>query len=198
MSPGRASKWGEMGPPRWPVAGGGVAEEDEPMAEAGHREVSVMSTTGSVRSDATTLIHPARVSQSESQPEPAKRYRRAPSMSLETCLANLAASSSTKRKLGEGMKDQGICSIRSIPSSSSLAEEEEAGPEGLSRINSWKDGLRLAGAGLDTDDELLTSETEDQPKMTRSGSSNWELVADDDDMHHQDHHAEHHGYEVAA
>ncbi|EPQ28763.1 uncharacterized protein PFL1_03566 [Pseudozyma flocculosa PF-1] len=202
MSPGRISKWGEMGPPRWPVAQAAAGEE---MDTAG-RIPSSISVATSVHSDATTLIHPrpnaAAPVEEAVRREPGKKYRRAPSMSLETCLANLAASSSasaSKRRLGDGMVDDGICSIRSISSSNSIAElaEDGSGPaegERISRIHGWKDGLRFAGAVPEADTETETedepSETEQQQQLQqqrqealpRSGSNNWSVVDEDEDL----------------
>ncbi|PWZ00552.1 hypothetical protein BCV70DRAFT_199824 [Testicularia cyperi] len=191
LSPGRASKWGDMGPPAWPGAGAG--------AMARQRDVSCISASSSIHTDITTVIHPgphggiAMGSSSQQMrmaaaAEPAKRTRRAPSMSLEACLADLAASSSYgKARIGDAGRDDGICSIRSVPSS-----------ENIARVTGWKDGLRIAGAGLD-DNELIDDDdvpdidarqadvlVEEQPSLPRSGSSNWELVGEAEPESHPD------------
>ena len=172
VSPGRASKWGEMGPPRWPAAG-------QPVHA--HRDVSSISASSSIHTDITTVIHPhAGMGMHMSKaPEPVKRTRRAPSMSLEACLANLAASSSHgKGRMGDDARDLGISSIRSVSSNDDIARTADDGTR--ARVHGWKDGLRIAGAGLDD----VETET---PTLPRSGSSNWELVGDQDADHNYAH-----------
>ena len=111
-------------------------------------------------------------------PEPAKRARRAPSMSLEACLANLAAMSSQgKARLGDAGRDLGISSIRSVSSSDDIVNQggDMVGHDSYARVSGWKDGLRIAGAGVDEiDDGAETAAA----TLTRSGSSNWELVGE--------------------
>lgn len=175
ISPGRASKWGEMGPPRWPAAGNPAHT---------HRDVSTISASSSIHTDITTVIHPqaGMGMQMGKAPEPVKRTRRAPSMSLEACLANLAASSSHgKARMGDDARDLGISSIRSVSSNDDIAGT--AADDGTrARVHGWKDGLRIAGAGLDdVDTETAT--------LPRSGSSNWELVGDQEPDHYAHQHA---------
>nr|UOP56880.1 putative microtubule associated protein [Thecaphora frezii] len=196
MSPGRMSKWGEMGPPRWPAAQ--AAAEGAPVSG---RIASSVSIATSVHSDRTTLIHPRATADSDesasARRDPAKKYRRAPSMSLETCLAHLAASSAasaasaSRRRLGDGLVDDGICSIRSISSSNSIAELADEGIDGgaggegerTSRIHGWKDGLRFAGAAPETENETDEDPSEaEEPRLPRSGSNNWSVVDEDDEL----------------
>ena len=165
ISPGRASKWGEMGPPRWPAAG---------QAAHAHRDVSCISATSSIHTDITTVVH--NVPQMSKAPEPAKRSRRAPSMSLEACLANLAATSSQgKARLGDAGRDLGISSIRSVSSSDAIVNQADGaeGHDSCARVRGWKDGLRIAGAGLEEDEAEEATAT-----LPRSGSSNWEIVGE--------------------
>lgn len=170
ISPGRASKWGEMGPPRWPVAG---------QPSHAHRDVSCVSASSSNHTDITTLIHPG-IPQMTRTAEPVRRARRAPSMSLEACLANLAAASSQgKSRLGDAARDLGISSIRSVSSSDDIVnqagEVADHGHDKTARVRGWKDGLRIAGAGLDDEVDL---DADAAPTLARSGSSNWELVGE--------------------
>lgn len=173
ISPGRASKWGEMGPPRWPATG-------QPAQT--HRDVSSISATSSIHTDITTVIHPTAgaVSPMAKAAEPAKRARRAPSMSLEACLANLAATSSQgKSRLGDASRDLGISSIRSVSSSDDIVNQTGTvdGHESCARVRGWKDGLRIAGAGLEEEDGEAVDEGV-EAALPRSGSSNWELVGE--------------------
>ncbi|KAJ1028618.1 hypothetical protein NDA16_001784 [Ustilago loliicola] len=167
ISPGRASKWGEMGPPRWPAAGQQAAHTQ--------RDVSCISATSSIHTDITTVIHPT--AQMVKAAEPAKRLtRRAPSMSLEACLANLAATSSQgKARLGDAGRDLGISSIRSVSSSDDIVNQTD--DDSCARVRGWKDGLRIAGAGLD--EAECEGEAEGEAvALPRSGSSNWEIVGE--------------------
>ncbi len=96
-------------------------------------------------------------------------------MSLEACLANLAATSSQgKARLGDAGRDLGISSIRSVSSSDDIvnAAGEVEGHDSCARVRGWKDGLRIAGAGLDEEEAGATA------TLPRSGSSNWELVGE--------------------
>ncbi|SJX61792.1 related to ASE1-mitotic spindle midzone localized MAP family member [Sporisorium reilianum f. sp. reilianum] len=176
ISPGRASKWGDMGPPRWPAAG---------QPTHAHRDVSCVSATSSIHTDITTVIHPttaAGVAPATRRAELAKKTRRAPSMSLEACLANLAATSSHgKARLGEAGRDLGISSIRSVSSSDDIVDQADdvADHDSCARVRGWKDGLRIAGAGLDDDvDAAAVVDADAAPTLPRSGSSNWELVGE--------------------
>lgn len=106
-------------------------------------------------------------------------------MSLEACLANLAATSSQgKARLGEAGRDLGISSIRSVSSSDDIVNQTDAvaDHDSCARVRGWKDGLRIAGAGLEDDDvvDIVGSmDTADAaPTLPRSGSSNWELVGE--------------------
>ncbi|TKY87105.1 hypothetical protein EX895_003782 [Sporisorium graminicola] len=177
ISPGRASKWGEMGPPRWPAAG---------QPAHAHRDVSCISASSSIHTDITTVIHPTAggTAPSTRTAEPAKRTRRAPSMSLEACLANLAATSSQgKTRLGEAGRDLGISSIRSVSSSDDIVNQtEDVGDhDSCARVRGWKDGLRIAGAGLEEDlDAAEVMDTDAARTLPRSGSSNWELMGEAD------------------
>lgn len=171
ISPGRASKWGEMGPPRWPAAG---------VPTHAHRDISCVSATSSIHTDITTVIHPnaGGVAQMARAAEPVRRARRAPSMSLEACLANLAATSSQgQARLGDAGRDLGISSIRSVSSSDDIVNQagEIADQDSSARVRGWKDGLRIAGAGLldEVDEDAGVAST-----LPRSGSSNWELVGE--------------------
>lgn len=171
ISPGRASKWGAMGPPRWPAAGQQSAHT--------HRDVSCVSATSSIHTDITTVIHPS--TQMAKAAEPAKRLaRRAPSMSLEACLANLAATSSQgKARLGDAGRDLGISSIRSVSSSDDIVNQ--ADDDSCARVRGWKDGLRIAGAGLDEVEGEGDGDGEGEAvvaTLPRSGSSNWEIVGE--------------------
>ncbi|CDR99805.1 uncharacterized protein SPSC_02956 [Sporisorium scitamineum] len=174
ISPGRASKWGDMGPPRWPAAG---------QPSHAHRDVSCISASSSIHTDITTVIHPTAggVAPSTRAAEPAKKTRRAPSMSLEVCLANLAATSSQgKARLGEAGRDLGISSIRSVSSSDDIVNQMDdvADRDSCARVRGWKDGLRIAGAGLEDDVDAGAMDTDAAPTLPRSGSSNWELVGE--------------------
>ena len=174
ISPGRASKWGEMGPPRWPAAG---------QPSHGHRDVSCISATSSIHTDITTVIHPTAGAgtQLTRTAQPAKKTRRAPSMSLEACLANLAATSSQgKARLGDAGRDLGISSIRSVSSSDDIVNQTDdvADHDSCARVRGWKDGLRIAGAGLDDEHDAGVMDTDPAPTLPRSGSSNWELVGE--------------------
>ncbi|SPO23206.1 related to ASE1 - mitotic spindle midzone localized MAP family member [Ustilago trichophora] len=165
ISPGRASKWGEMGPPRWPAAG---------QPGHAHRDVSCISATSSIHTDITTVVHSIKPA------EPAKRARRAPSMSLEACLANLAATSSQgKARIGDAGRELGISSIRSVSSSDDIVNQTDDADGGNgdseARVRGWKDGLRIAGAGLEEDEVDREGATATLP---RSGSSNWEIVGE--------------------
>lgn len=181
ISPGRASKWGEMGPPRWPAAGQHTAHTQ--------RDVSCISATSSIHTDITTVIHPS--AQARTGGEPAKRLtRRAPSMSLEACLANLAATSSQgKARLGDAGRELGISSIRSVSSSDDIVNQ--ADDDSCARVRGWKDGLRIAGAGLDEAGEEGEGEEEGENVATlpRSGSSNWEIVGESEPEQHVYQHA---------
>ncbi|GAC96261.1 microtubule associated protein [Pseudozyma hubeiensis SY62] len=170
ISPGRASKWGEMGPPRWPAAG---------QPSNINRDVSCVSNS-SIHTDMTTVIHPMAggATQMARPTEPMRKARRAPSMSLEACLANLAATSSQgKARLGDAGRDLGISSIRSVSSSDDIANQvgEVEDHESSARVRGWKDGLRIADAGVDDDVDVNAGAAQTLP---RSGSSNWELVGE--------------------
>lgn len=166
ISPGRASKWGEMGPPRWPAAG---QQTSQPTHH--QRDISCVSTS-SIHTDMTTVIHPTSIAVPK-RAEPVKKARRAPSMSLEACLANLAASSTQgKARLGDAGRELGISSIRSVSSQDDIVDAVD--DESSARVRGWKDGLRFAGAGLEEEAE----EAEVQATLPRSGSSNWELVGE--------------------
>ncbi|KAF6767127.1 Microtubule-associated protein, MAP65/Ase1/PRC1 [Kalmanozyma brasiliensis GHG001] len=164
ISPGRASKWGEMGPPRWPAAG---------QPAHGQRDVSCMSVS-SIHTDVTTVIH-ATAAPVTRAAEPVRKARRAPSMSLEACLANLAATSTQgKARLGDAGRDLGISSIRSVSSSDDIVNQtgDVDDVDSSARVRGWKDGLRIAGAVVDEDAEDAVA------TLPRSGSSNWELMGE--------------------
>lgn len=99
-------------------------------------------------------------------------------MSLEACLANLAATSTQgKARLGDAGRDLGISSIRSVSSSDDIVNQTDdvADIDGSARVRGWKDGLRIAGAGVDEEAEMDSGAIATLP---RSGSSNWELVGE--------------------
>ncbi|SNX83173.1 related to ASE1 - mitotic spindle midzone localized MAP family member [Melanopsichium pennsylvanicum] len=176
ISPGRASKWGEMGPPRWPAAG------QQPTHS--HRDVSCISATSSIHTDITTVVHPATKPVGEPR---AKITRRAPSMSLEACLANLAATSAQgKARLGDKGRDLGICSIRNVSSSDNIVNQAD-GDGGSERVMGWKDGLRIAGADLEEGFEVEEGAEEEMVGLPRSGSSNWEIVGEAEPESHFQH-----------
>lgn len=100
-------------------------------------------------------------------------------MSLEACLANLAASSTQgKARLGDAARDLGISSIRSVSSSDDIVNQagEGEGEDSVARVRGWKDGLRYAGAGVEEEGEEV--------RLPRSGSSNWELVGESEPFQH--------------
>lgn len=93
-------------------------------------------------------------------------------MSLEACLANLASSSHGKARLGDAGREDGIYSIRPV-------SENVDGGDGYARVHGWKDGLRIAGVE-ETDEECAAA-------LPRSGSNNWELMAQSDPDHYSHH-----------
>ncbi len=77
----------------------------------------------------------------------------------------------SKARLGDAGRDLGISSIRSVSSSDDIVNQTDdvADIDGSARVRGWKDGLRIAGAGVDEEAEMDSGAIATLP---RSGSSN--------------------------
>ncbi|PWN50060.1 hypothetical protein IE53DRAFT_113616 [Violaceomyces palustris] len=135
LSPGRASKWGEMGPPRWPSL---------EASECSRQVSSSMTSSCSMESNVTTLIH---------SEDSGNRKRRPPSLSLQNSLETIRQvvtreeegeeEEATKRKVGGWKNGLAIVGGGANWAVLSETEEEESEVEEVEYQATGSDSLNL-------------------------------------------------------